>query len=50
MNIYNKKNILRIKQLRNRHMKNRHVTLDDMVGRYNAFEPINCVELKHKMK
>ena len=50
MNIYNKKNILRIKQPHNRRIKNRHMTLDDMVGRYKAFEPINCVELKHKMK
>ena len=50
MNIYkNRKNISRISQTQIRR-KNKHLSLDDMVGRYRAIEPINCVELKSKMK
>lgn len=28
----------------------RNLSLKDMIGRYKSIEPINCVELKHKMK
>lgn len=35
---------------KNRFKKNKLLTLDDMVGRYKAIEPINCVKLKHKLK
>lgn len=24
--------------------------LDELVGKYKSIEPINCVDLKHKMK
>ncbi len=27
-----------------------HLSLKDMIGRYTATMPINCVNLKHKMK
>lgn len=41
MNINNKK----------RKLKNEaKLSLDDMIGRYKSIEPINCVDLKHKMK
>jgi len=41
------KNRLHFKHPR-RHIK--RLSLDDMVGKYKAIEPINCVELKHKLK
>lgn len=50
MNIYKtKKNRLRLRQSL-RPIQNKHVCLEDMVGKYKAIEPINCVELKHKLK
>lgn len=30
------------------HRQYEHMSLDDMVGKYKAIEPINSVELKHK--
>ena len=50
MNIYKtKKNGLHLRRP-HRQFKNKHMILDDMVGKYNAIEPINSVELKHKLK
>ena len=40
MNI-NKKNKLKNKT---------NISLDEMVGKYQSLEPINCVDLKHKLK
>ena len=41
MNV-NKKNKLKTKET--------NISLDDMVGKYKSIEPINRVNLKHKMK
>ncbi|WP_296873094.1 hypothetical protein [uncultured Methanobrevibacter sp.] len=50
MNIYKtKKNELQLRR-HHRRFKNKRVSLDDMVGKYKAIEPINSVELKHKLK
>ena len=40
MNI-NKKNKIKNKS---------NLSLDEMVGKYKSIEPINCVDLKHKLK
>ncbi len=40
MNI-NKKNKLK---------NNTNLSLDEMVGKYKSIKPINCVDLKHKLK
>lgn len=49
MNIYKtKKNGPHLR--RHRQFKNKHMSLDDMVGKYKAIEPINSVELKHELK
>lgn len=46
MNIHKtKRNLLQLGRARNKRL-----SLDDMVGKYKAIEPINCVELKHKLK
>ena len=50
MNIYKHKNDNLGNKNYQRHRKNKFLSLDDMVGRYRAFEPINSVELKHKLK
>lgn len=43
--------ILNVLQIKNpKFNKSCNLSLDDMVGRYQAIEPINCVELKQKMK
>jgi len=39
------KNVLHSRQA---HRQYEHMSLDDMVGKYKAIEPINSVELKHK--
>jgi hypothetical protein len=50
MNIYKtKENRLQLRRS-HRQFKNEHMSLDDMVGKYKAIEPINSVELKHKLK
>lgn len=50
MNIHKtKENRLHLRQP-HRQFKNEHMSLDDMVGKYKAIEPINSVELKHKLK
>lgn len=50
LNIYKtKKNRLQLRQA-NMHNRNKQLSLDDMIGKYKAIEPINCVEIKHKLK
>jgi len=50
MNIYKTKKKGFHLRRHHRRYKNKHVSLDDMVGKYKAIEPINSVELKNKLK
>ena len=33
-----------------RHSRSQVISLEDMIGKYSAIEPINSVELKHELK
>jgi len=50
MNTYKTKTNPLLLRNRRRNVRNNHLTLNDMIGRYKAWEPINSVELKHKLK
>lgn len=34
----------------NKSKNKNNISLDEMVGKYQSIEPINCVNLKHKLK
>ncbi len=50
MNTYKTKTNPLLLRNRRRNVRNNHLTLNDMIGRYKAWEPITSVELKHKLK
>ena len=46
---FQRKNNIRFSK-RNDSQKENRTVLDNFVGRYEAFEPINCVDLKNQFK